>query len=271
MGTIIKSEGVAFFETVNYNQSNRKINVNHLKQIKAEMISEYEKNGLEFTKNFTPVSINVTTNNILDGQHRVQAFTELVKDGKLPKKAQLLVQFMEIDKKDEISKIIGMNCKTKVWSMSDYLGSYINRTDDCSKYYIGLTEFCENVPICNDGNGKLKYRYATCLINGKRMSKELREGTYTYTPQQMELGKKIAWEVKEIKDKIRPNDNNSWIESMILSWYEHRDNFKDTWKELMKELDSSKNVRNAGLFNGKKDFDDFFDMLQTRVANRKTA
>lgn len=72
----MKKRGYISYEKaceLHLNPYNRKIDLNHVHVLEKEMS--------EFFEFFQEIIVNIRTNNIIDGQHRVQAFKNLIRGG----------------------------------------------------------------------------------------------------------------------------------------------------------------------------------------------
>ena len=87
------------------NNKNRAYNLSHLAKIKREMLACLEI--------MPPVTVNVVTNNIVDGQHRHKAFVDLSQDGLLPNNSTLKAMYVSIPADKEYEAIVRANNNSK--------------------------------------------------------------------------------------------------------------------------------------------------------------
>lgn len=83
------------------NQENRAYSHAHLDKIKKQCINSLDT--------MPPITINVLTNHIIDGQHRLKAFQTLVENKEIDVDAKIKVMLVEIPIMDEKQAIIDAN------------------------------------------------------------------------------------------------------------------------------------------------------------------
>lgn len=226
-------------ETQNFgkNQSNRQFNHPHLVKIKEQWITN--------TEMIPPIMVNTLTNHIIDGQHRLRAYQELIKDGYLPKDTKIKVLFYEIPIDEEKEEIINANTNSKNWSLDDYIRSYIK---DGIIPYCKLQEWCKTHPLCykykkdnetNEQRKDFKYRYAASILTGRRCQLELKSASFNFTEEDEKIGNEVHTELMEIIDVLGKKDYGAWIESLAVTWYKYRD--MHPFKVWLKEMKSKKN------------------------------
>lgn len=157
-----KSVDYATSITFGKNQNNRNFNHGQLQNIK--------KQWLQSTEVIPPITVNVVTNNIIDGQHRWRAFNELVEKGDLPDTSKIDVKYVSIPVELERDAIINANTNSKNWSLDDYISSYVKAGN---KAYMMLDEWCKRHEL-TEANGKPKFRYGAAIITGKNCSNALK-------------------------------------------------------------------------------------------------
>ena len=230
MKNFLKFSEVSFDDTIGYgkNQRNRKINEANLSKIKKQMTESFDV--------IPPITVNVVTGNIIDGQTRHKAYLDLMLEGRLPEDTKLKVMFVEIDENEEIEAIINANTNSKNWSSDDYFDSYVKGENDS---YAKLEEFCKNHSLTHDTKkdgkiGKKKFRYAACMIKGKDCHNELKQGTFTCTDEEIEHGDKVHSEILDILETLELPTNVHWLGAMSLSWNRYRDMHSySEWKEAL--------------------------------------
>lgn len=119
MGKFITFNIVSYNDTLKFgkNQENRAYNHAHLEKIKKQCISSMDT--------MPPITINVVTNHVIDGQHRLKAYQDLIKEGAIDPETRIKIMLVEIPIEDEKQAIIDANTNSKNWSLDDYIASYV--------------------------------------------------------------------------------------------------------------------------------------------------
>ncbi len=241
------------------NQQNRKVDAKHVAKIK--------KGYIESIEYLPPITVNSTTGNVIDGQHRLQAFLELIEEGNLPKDATILVRFIEADEKDERKLIIDANTKTKNWNQNDFVNSYTSVNANYSK----LTEWCLSHRLCHN-EGKPIYRYASAIIKGKSSGTKLKKGEFEITEEELNKAENNYNEVSSIIDKASLSTTGAYIESLAISWLTNKNwllkgfgNFDNILAFLEKKKQS---LIWGKKYSGKKDWDGIFSALYNSASGK---
>lgn len=234
----------------NSNSQNRVINHGHVNRIKEQM-----RTSLSF---MPAITINETTKNIIDGQHRLKAFQKLVDDGELPIDSKLPVMYVKISVTDEKEAIINANTNSKNWSLDDYIASYAKS----NSYYKQLDEWCANHALTVDGNKK-KYRYGASILTGVACSKQLKDGSFTLTLEDFERGESVHTELLEIIEVLGKPSKGNYIEYMAVSWCQVRK--LHPFREWLKELKTKKGTLVKKPFSNKQDWDNIFSILHRAI------
>lgn len=205
------------------NNKNRAYNLSHLAKIKREMLACLDI--------MPPVTVNVVTNNIVDGQHRHKAFVDLSQDGLLPKNSTLKAMYVSIPADKEYEAIVRANNNSKNWTLENYVASNIAKG---IVSYIKLDEWSKTHSLTNE-NGKPKYRYGSAIITGKCSTNELRNGTFTFTDDDLLRAEEVHDELTTIVELFNLRGRGMWIEAMAISWIEVRGQHDfETWKKIFK-------------------------------------
>ena len=214
-----------------HNQENRKVDTRHVARIKKDW---------EHSKDFIPpITINQTTNNIIDGQHRLQAFIELVDEGKLPSDSKILVRFINVEPSEEKQIIIDSNTKSKNWKQSDYIDSY----SESKEAYKKLIEWCLIHPLCIDKKGKAKPRYGAAMIKGKGCGGMLKNGKFTVTDDELKNAEETHNELLQIIEILGLEQQGSYIENLAVEWAKAQKTYAIvTKKDWLSLLTSKKNA-----------------------------
>lgn len=235
----------------NSNSQNRVINHGHVNRIKEQMRTSF---------NVMPaITINTTTKNVIDGQHRLRAFQKLVDDGELSIESKLPVMYVTISPSDEKVAIINANTNSKNWSLDDYIKSYSKSIS----YYKQLDEWCGNHALTVDGNKK-KYRYGASILTGVACSKQLKDGSFTLTLKDFERGEDVHSELLEIIEVLGKPSKGNYIEYMAVSWCQVRG--LHPFREWLKELKTKKGTLVKKPFSNKQDWDNIFSILLRAIS-----
>ena len=181
-----------------------------------------------------PITINVVTNNIIDGQHRLKSYQTLIEGNEIDKDSKIKVMFVEIPVEEEKQAIINANTNSKNWSLDDYIASYAKAG---IVSYVKLDEWCRAHPLSND-NGKSKFRYGAAIITGKRCSSELKNGEFSFTEDEINRADEVHAEMLEIVELFNMKGKGQWIESLAVSWIDVRTQHE--FRVWIKELKSKK-------------------------------
>lgn len=248
------------FDLVNYdkaitftlNSENRTINRGHLNNMKKEWLTSAAL--------MPPITVNVATNHITDGQHRWSSYIDLVRDNKLSRETRLKVMYVNIDPKDEKDVIIASNTHSKNWVADDYVNSYAHTIDD----YKTLAEWCKSHELTNC-KGKAKYIYGAAIITGKQCRQELMKGDFRISENALEQAETIHAEMVELKNAMNIQGSNSWITTLAMSWHNFRNmhNFKDFLSETKSKMRASGFQRLPK--QAKSDFDYIFAQIHTSL------
>jgi len=226
MKTYLKTIWVNYEDTLNFgrNQENRKLDHAHLQKMKRSWKTSPELLG--------PIQVNSVTHNIIDGQHRLKAYQDLIKDGTLKPDTKIEVRFVEVPVNEEKGAIIDANTNSKNWVLDDYITSYVKPGND----YERLRNWCMNNSLANRKN-KPKYRYGAAIIKGKNCTSELQNGTFTCTWDDLDIADKVHAQMSEIMDICKLTKTGPWVEQMAISWREVRNlaSFGE-WKKSLKKL-----------------------------------
>lgn len=210
-------------KTFTLNKNNRPHDAYHLSRIKREM--------LECLEVMPPITVNVVTNNIVEGQHRHKAFIELIESGELSNDALLGVKYVSIPQEFELEAIRRANNNSKSWTLENYVGS--NSDIDS---YAKLIEWCKTHTLTCE-NDKVKVRYGSAIVKGKGCTAILKKGTFNATDEEFERAEQIHDEMIQIIESLGKEKRGPFLESLATTWISFREQHDfSTW---MKELNSS--------------------------------
>lgn len=191
---------------VSPNPENRKIDKRHVAELKKEMASSLEA--------FPPITINSLTNHIVDGAHRLQAFTELVQEGVFPKTQTYPVGFTTIPVEKETETIINANIHTRKWQLNDYIQSFCHTNDEYKK----LDKWAKEHTLTVNEKGKPMYRYAAAFLKGRNSSSELKNKTFVISEDDYNKGEQRYNEIASILSITGKSLKNGGLEYMITAW-----------------------------------------------------
>lgn len=210
-------------ETFGLNNKNREYNHSHLNKIKREMVACLDV--------MPPLTVNVVTNHIVDGQHRHKGFVDLRKAGLLPVNSTIKVMYVSIPEDKEYEAIVRANNNSKSWTLDNYVASNIAKG---IVSYTKLDEFSKTHSLTCE-KGKSKYRYASAIITGRCSTNDLRNGTFTFTDEELKRAEQVHDELNDIVELFNMRGRGMWIEAMAISWIEVRNEHDfDTWKKAFK-------------------------------------
>jgi hypothetical protein len=212
MGKFVSFDFVTYEKSLTFgtHPENRLYNYCHLDKIKKQMHKAFET--------MPPITVNVVTNHIIDGQHRHKGYQDLYSNGSLPSDTKLKVMFVEIPLEEEKQAIIDANTNSKNWSIEDYITSYVKAN---VVSYVKLEEWCKAHPLTSE-NGKAKFRYGATMITGKRCGNLLKTGRFTFTEEELHRADEIHAELLEIVTLFGLKGRGLWIESLAKSWIDVR-------------------------------------------------
>ena len=219
------------------NQENRKYNHSHISELKEQWI--------ESPDILPPITVNVITNNVIDGQHRLKAYKELIEDNVIDKDTKIKVMFVSVPIENEKEAIVNANIHSKNWSLDDYIYSYIKAG---LEPYCKLQEWCKTHALCyryvkdketKEQTKEFKYRYAASMLTGKRCPEELKSATFSFTDEQMEIANEVHIELMEIIEALDKKGYGAWIEPLAVTWHQYRG--MHPFKVWLREIKLKKN------------------------------
>lgn len=228
MKNFIKFDFVSYEESKKFckNQENRNYKPTHVKNMQKQFLTSFEI--------MPAITVNVVTNNVIDGQHRLKAFQTLVETSQIEPDLMLKVMFVKIPLEEEIKAIIDANTNSKGWSLEDYITSYV-KAGNVS--YVKLDEWCKRHSLSND-KGKSKFRYGAAIITGKRCKDVLQYGVFSFTDAELRRADEVHAEMLEIVELFNLKGKGAWIESLAVTWNVARE--QHDFRTWIKELKSNK-------------------------------
>lgn len=248
---------VSYDESLKFgtNQENRAYNHAHLDKIKKQCINSLDT--------MPPITINVLTNHIIDGQHRLKAFQTLVENKEIDVDSKIKVMFVEIPIMDEKQAIIDANTNSKNWTIDDYIASYAKAGITS---YIKLDEWCKAHPLATE-NGKSKFRYGASIITGRHCQGDLKKGDFSFTDEELKRADAVHAEMLEIVELFGLKGKGAWIEALAVSWMDVRSQHE--FHSWMKELKNKKRRFLKLPKDNTRDWDNIFAQVHLAIDKKK--
>ncbi|MEE3415757.1 MAG: hypothetical protein VZR53_10365 [Prevotella sp.] len=249
-------------EFIKENLSNRNINPNQVNRITCSLREMYGEEG-----NFnllSPIILNKATGHLIDGQHRWESLKNLTEV--IPVDIPINVLVVNVHPDEELQKIIDANTNSKNWSMNDFLKAYKEEGNNQASYK-RLEDFCSMSKLLhNEKKGTYNYRYGACCLKAKPQQKELKDGLFTVTDEEVVKGLSTIKEVEAICNALNLSSGH-WMEYIITQWVndirEPNKDKKGFVKMFTKELSKSKYRKEPK--STAKDFKRLFGMALTEV------
>lgn len=257
MKKFIKFDFVNYEETLIFgkNQENRAYNNLHLEKIKKQCINSLDT--------MPPITVNIVTNHIIDGQHRLKAFQILVENKQIDVSSKIKVMFVEIPIEEEKQAIIDANTNSKNWTLEDYIASYAKAN---IVTYVKLDEWCKAHSLTCD-NGKSKFRYGAAIIKGKHCFSELKNGEFSFNNEELEQAEQVHSEMVEIVELFGLKGKGAWIEALAVSWKNVRN--QHDFRVWIKELKAKKQRFLKMPKDNAKDWDNILAQAHLAIDKKK--
>lgn len=220
-------------KNLKFKEGNRPVEESSLKKIIKDIYNP-ETHTWDQLK---PIEVNILTNNIIDGQHRVKGFLAKVEDGSIAQDATIEVRFIEIPEEDELEYIDIYN-QGKHWNLGNHINKQIVGGNENSRK---LNTFCIEHELCHTqkSTGKIicNFRAAAAILTGGRKETDLKKGDFVFPEENRLVAETVHDELMEILS-IFPTwtKGKANVEAMAKAWYEVRDRypFKE-WKKAVKK------------------------------------
>jgi hypothetical protein len=232
-----KFENLKKVKSFKFHPQNREVEEAKVKKLRQTLFKDGKWQTL------AAVIVNVTTMNILDGQHRWTLYLQLVEEGLIdPNVTPLWIEYVEMNPQEEHAYITSLQ-EANHWDNEEFCESYVKGGDT---NYITAKEFCDSHPLCNHVNkaGKVSrraYRLANIMLTGDRNEKHLRNGQLVLSKEDVQEGDAIHNEIQKILTalKIESTIGRSGLEGLASSWRVFRKN-GHPMKAWIKELSKKK-------------------------------
>jgi hypothetical protein len=239
----------------NLNNKNRVYNMRHLEKIKTQT--------LRSTELMPAITVNTVTGNIIDGQHRHKAYTDLYGLNLIPRNATIKVMYVEIPEEMELEAIVSANTNSKNWTLDDYISSYIKLGIES---YVKLDEWSKSHLLTCEC-GKSKIRYASAILAGKRCNNALKSGLFTLTDEDFERANIVHDEMFEIAEILGMKSRGPWIESFAVSWTKVRNQHHiDEW---LKEFQAKKTTYSRMPTDNSHDWEALFAQVHLNIDKKR--
>lgn len=198
---------------------NRNLDFKHCKDFKISML-----NGASDAL-IGVMIIDIKTNQIYDGQHRIQAYKDAVKEGY---NKPLRVMFINApENEEEQIKLINELNNGKHWNINDHIDSHKGGDNDLLK----LEAFCLEHPRLyketkkgkDKGKKSAFMRRGAAIVTGKPSyyKKSLRDGTFKPLKEDWDDAENVYSEVMNILDatKLANQSDIPSLEGIINGWF----------------------------------------------------
>lgn len=258
MNKLIRFDFISYEETkkLQFHNQNRVINRLHLDKIKKQHLEE----GLGC---MSPIIVNITTNDVIDGQHRTIAYQELIEEGKMSADTKIQIQYVLMEEKNELDTIVQVNKNQKSWTLENYIDSEIAGGN---MNYIKLGEWCKT-HILTNCDGKPKYRYGGAILLGKGCQQRLQDRAFLFDDEAAKKAETIHSEMIDILKVLEFPMKGCWIESMAIAWHGVRD-FHD-FKSWVRGLKKQKSKLCKLPHESKNDWNNIFSQVHLEL-DKKT-
>lgn len=245
------------------NQQNRLVDKSHCRSIRQQMV--------KYIDIMPPVVINEKTNNIIDGQHRIEAFKYLVENDMIDKNSVIRAQIVSVDPEEEINVIIDANTHSKSWAISNYVECYYKGGNE---NYIKLVKWCLDHELTFTGktNPKPKYRYGFAIIKGEKDNGTLKNGSLVIEDWELEEADQTYLELVSLFKLLKLSTSGSHVEPLFISWNRAKkgiDYYNVTFDEWVEAIEQTKFPR---LTQSLREFDAYFkdvaEQLRLNIRNK---
>ena len=211
-------------------KANRDFSKKHIKDIDKAI-----ENGTYKAKYIAPIRVDINTLNVIDGQHRYEAFKKAWKSGS-DEIMKVIFEDLPEDEKEKLNVIIDINSSTSNWSIDAYQKKLI---EEGNKHILNIEEFGKTHALCQKVNRKGEVtgyfpRYVYAIVMGRNLSNDVKNGTIRVTDSDIEFGEQMYYELDRLVSALGYKIN-SWFESFAFAWYNIRKNDKAN-SELIDEL-----------------------------------
>ncbi len=198
---------------------NRLINRRHVNKLKRDMLDS----GVD---RMPPITVDINTFLIIDGQHRKIAFSELWDLSKISRPLKVIFVDAPTDKDELLKYIIALNVKGKHWVLSDFIHAANFEGSSVSK----LDDFCndDSRPLLHKTNKKgvksPNYRYGMAITIGRDESNSIKkDSTVNISDEDFVAAAKYYEEAEKIIESSGLSTRiGAWVEGFLQAWYSVR-------------------------------------------------
>ena len=239
-----------------FRTGNRPVKMSHVKELinKKELI----KNGK--WDMHEAVLVNILTNVILNGQHRVTAYLWAIENGIISKDTLLKVDYDEVPIEEELDVIRKVN-GGKNWNNDTIVESKAAEGDH---NYVQLVKFCDEHELCHKGKSNRSYRAAVAMMTGKRVDFE--KDNFTFSQKLADRGNKVHNELVSILNILKMSRGDAGVEGMATAWFYYRSDHP--WAEWKKMFKSSKRSINNRRTAGKEEWKGYFGEVSGKINHK---
>lgn len=234
----------------------------HVREIRDAIIRE---GGMD---KFPPITVDINTNVIADGNCRFTAAMEIKESGALDE-LYIRVIFEDIEQSEFDTRVIELNMGQQSWKLNDFIYNYSLRGKES---FSKLIKFCDRNESLHDKNGKINPRYAASALNVP--ASKLKDINLVITDEDVERGNEVVYEANEIRKKFSSDlkaNGGGWYEPFLRAWSEYRDKLGTvTFKDFLREVNQSVKYRKREVnvpygSNKKQDWNMFFRAVHSYV------
>jgi hypothetical protein len=194
-----------------------------------------------------PISVDVDTFELHNGQHRTNGYFYAYEHGLIPKNSKLYVLFKHYGAQTEKEKITTIKDENsgKGWTYKDGIKSDVVLNDT---NYVKLTNWCKTHSLCHDEKS-LQYRNAAAMMLGKRF--DFTKQYFTFDEKKAEYASQLHDEMVVILQDLKMSRGDACVESMATAWYKYSPLYDfSIWRKYIKQA--------------KKELRTFFSHQQTK-------
>lgn len=202
-------------------KANRELKKSHVKEILNTIeTGEYK------AKYIAPIRVDINTLNVIDGQHRNQAFIQAW-DNESNEVMKVVFEDLPEDERKKLDIVRDINSTTSNWGIT----AYEHRLkEDGNEHMLNIASFGLSHPMCQKLNrkGEVKGyypRYVYAILLGYNATKDVKNGSIMVTDQQLKFGEQMYKELEMLVNSLG-YEMNSWFESFAHAWYNIRLNDK---------------------------------------------
>ena len=194
------------------------------------------------------IIIDINTKAILDGQHRIEAYTKAQQAGY---NKPLLVRYVDAPTKvEELQLYIAELQKGRKWQLEDYISANIAAKNDLRK----LQDFCFNHPLLHKGDFA-HWSKGACIVSRETVQKDykgkLRDRHVRFTDEEWNNAETVYSEAERILEAMNQDKPTAGFEYII-----------NAWKKIRYDIDTMGKVCKL-----KDGFNTFIDLIRANRAD----